>query len=31
VGEAPHFASPTLVPGRAYVGTLDGVTAVSGV
>jgi len=31
VGKAPHFASPTLAPGRAYVGTLDGVTAVSGV
>jgi outer membrane protein assembly factor BamB len=31
VGKSPHFASPTLAPGRAYVGTLNGVTAVSGV
>jgi polyvinyl alcohol dehydrogenase (cytochrome) len=29
IGKAPHFASPTLAKGRAYVGTLDGVTAVS--
>lgn len=29
VGKAPHFASPTLAPDRAYVGTLDGVTAVA--
>jgi outer membrane protein assembly factor BamB len=28
VGKAPHFASPTLGQNRAYVGTLDGVTAV---
>ncbi|MBS2963606.1 PQQ-binding-like beta-propeller repeat protein [Actinocrinis puniceicyclus] len=28
VGRAPHFASPTLGPRGAYVGTLDGVTAV---
>jgi polyvinyl alcohol dehydrogenase (cytochrome) len=31
VGKGPHFASPTLAPGRAYVGTLAGVTAVSGI
>jgi outer membrane protein assembly factor BamB len=31
VGQSPHFASPTLAPGRAYVGTLSGVTAVSGI
>jgi len=31
VGDLPHFASPTLYAGRAYLGTLDGVTAVSGV
>lgn len=29
VGKSPHFASPTLAPGRAYVGTLDGVVAVT--
>jgi outer membrane protein assembly factor BamB len=29
VGQAPHFASPALAPGRAYVGTLSGVVAVS--
>jgi hypothetical protein len=29
VGTAPHFASPTLGRGRAYVGTLRGVTAVN--
>jgi outer membrane protein assembly factor BamB len=28
VGKGPHFASPTLGQDRAYVGTLDGVTAV---
>jgi outer membrane protein assembly factor BamB len=30
VGEAPHFASPTLAGGRVYVGTLTGVVAVRG-
>jgi polyvinyl alcohol dehydrogenase (cytochrome) len=30
VGSAPHFASPTLARGKAYVGTLSGVVAVSG-
>lgn len=30
VGELPHFASPSLAGGRAFVGTLDGVTAVTG-
>lgn len=29
VGELPHFASPSLSGGRAFLGTLDGVTAVS--
>ena len=29
VGKGPHFASPTLGRDRAYVGTLDGITAVS--
>ena len=29
IGGAPHFASPTLGRGQAYVGTLTGVTAVS--
>ena len=29
VGPSPHFASPTLAPGRAYVGTMSGVTAVA--
>ncbi len=29
IGTAPHFASPTLARGRAYVGTLTGVVAVS--
>lgn len=29
IGEAPHFASPTLGRDRAYIGTLDGVTAVA--
>ncbi len=28
VGRAPHFASPTLSGGRAFVGTLTGVTAI---
>jgi polyvinyl alcohol dehydrogenase (cytochrome) len=30
VGTAPHFASPTLAGGRAYVGTMSGVVAVDG-
>jgi outer membrane protein assembly factor BamB len=30
VGQAPHFAAPSLSGSRAYVGTLTGVTAVSG-
>jgi polyvinyl alcohol dehydrogenase (cytochrome) len=30
VGECPHFASPTLARGMAYVGTLTGVVAVAG-
>jgi polyvinyl alcohol dehydrogenase (cytochrome) len=30
IGTAPHFASPTLSGGRAYVGTMDGVVAVGG-
>jgi hypothetical protein len=29
VGASPHFASPTLAPGRAYVGTMNGVVAVA--
>jgi outer membrane protein assembly factor BamB len=29
IGRAPHFASPTLAAGHAYVGTLDSVVAVS--
>lgn len=29
VGASPHFASPTLAPGRAYVGTVSGVVAVA--
>ncbi len=29
VGTAPHFASPTIAPGRVYVGTMTGITAVS--
>ncbi len=29
IGKAPHFASPTLSAGHAYVGTLNGVTAVT--
>jgi outer membrane protein assembly factor BamB len=28
VGKMPHFASPTLAGGRAYVGTMTGVVAV---
>jgi outer membrane protein assembly factor BamB len=30
VGQAPHFASPTLMGDQAYVGTLNGVVAVGG-
>jgi outer membrane protein assembly factor BamB len=30
IGTAPHFASPTLANGHAYVGTLHGVVAVAG-
>ncbi|MFL6071864.1 MAG: PQQ-binding-like beta-propeller repeat protein [Mycobacteriales bacterium] len=30
IGTAPHFASPTLAGGRAYVGVTDGVVAVTG-
>jgi outer membrane protein assembly factor BamB len=30
IGRAPHFASPTLSAGRAYVGTHAGVVAVAG-
>ena len=29
VGPSPHFASPTLAPGRVYVGTMNGVVAVA--
>ncbi|MEN3306473.1 MAG: hypothetical protein V7603_2675 [Micromonosporaceae bacterium] len=29
IGKAPHFASPTLSAGHAFVGTLSGVTAVT--
>lgn len=29
VGPSPHFVSPTLAPGRAYVGTTTGVVAVA--
>ncbi|HEY3873056.1 MAG TPA: PQQ-binding-like beta-propeller repeat protein [Actinocrinis sp.] len=29
LGALPHFASPTLGPGRVYVGTMSGVTAVA--
>lgn len=29
LGPLPHFASPTLGPGRVYVGTMSGVTAVA--
>ena len=28
IGTTPHFASPTLAAGHAYVGTRDGVVAV---
>jgi outer membrane protein assembly factor BamB len=31
IGTAPHFASPTLAGGRAYVGLMDGVVSVTGV
>jgi hypothetical protein len=31
IGPVPHFASPSLSGGRAYVGTTDGVVAVAGV
>jgi outer membrane protein assembly factor BamB len=27
LGELPHFASPTLAHGQAYVGTMSGVVA----
>lgn len=30
IGPAPHFAAPSLSGSRAYVGTLNGVTAISG-
>jgi polyvinyl alcohol dehydrogenase (cytochrome) len=30
VGEVPHFASPTLARGHAYVGTMTGVVAIAG-
>lgn len=30
VGKLPHFASPTLAGGSAYLGTLGGVVAISG-
>ncbi|HEX3782037.1 MAG TPA: PQQ-binding-like beta-propeller repeat protein [Pseudonocardiaceae bacterium] len=30
LGEVPHFASPTLAGRQAYVGTVDGVVAISG-
>lgn len=30
IGQAPHFASPTLSGNRAYIGTNAGVTAVNG-
>jgi polyvinyl alcohol dehydrogenase (cytochrome) len=29
IGEAPHFASPTVAAGHGYVGTLTGVVSVS--
>ena len=29
IGAAPHFASPTLSRGRAYIGTMTGVVAVA--
>jgi outer membrane protein assembly factor BamB len=30
IGTAPHFASPTLAAGHAYVGTMTGVVAIAG-
>jgi hypothetical protein len=30
VGDVPHFASPTLARGHAYVGTMTGVVAIAG-
>jgi outer membrane protein assembly factor BamB len=30
IGVSPHFASPTLARGHAYVGTMTGVVAVGG-
>jgi outer membrane protein assembly factor BamB len=30
IGVAPHFASPTLAAGRAYIGTMSGVVAIAG-
>ena len=30
IGTCPHFASPALARGRAYVGTMTGVVAVAG-
>ena len=27
--QMPHFTSPTLVPGHAYIGTMSGVSAVT--
>ena len=30
VGPLPHFASPTLAAGQAYLGTMNGVIAISG-
>jgi polyvinyl alcohol dehydrogenase (cytochrome) len=30
VGQLPHFASPTLAGNHAYLGTIHGVTAISG-
>jgi outer membrane protein assembly factor BamB len=29
IGEAPHFASPTVAAGHGYVGTLTGVVSVT--
>jgi hypothetical protein len=29
IGKAPHFTSPTLAAGRAYVGTMTGVMAIT--
>jgi hypothetical protein len=29
IGKCPHFASPTLARGKAYVGTTTGVVAAS--